>query len=271
MENRLHNLMIIIGPKGIGKKHYLKEYCKENNLEYISFGNKIDDVRDLIEYSKNIRKESLLVIEDGDNLSIQAQNCLLKTMENPQNCIHIAICTSNSKHLLGTTFSRSTFTYYIPYPSKSDLQLYAKNNFKLLEKGFETSYFDFILNISTTYGDLNFWFKKDIENFKAYDNLTNKFIKTYTNNGEVDLGFANSFAFKEDEDGYDPYMFVKLVVYKLYNYLLVEPNKRQLITNLIRICSSTISYLNTENNKRTFDLFIIKVKRECEKYATIKT
>lgn len=268
MEDRLHNLMIIIGPKGIGKKYYLREYCKQNGLDYISFGNKINDIRELINFTHNTSKECLVVIENGDNLSIQAQNCLLKTSENPPKGIHIAICTSNTKYLLETTFSRATFKYFVPFPSKTDLQLYAKEKLNLSSKGFDIGK---VVNACSTYGDLEFWSTKSQQVFDDYRRLSGAMVKYLLYEPKkLILGISKLFSFSEDEDGYDPLMFLKIFISDLmFNTISVgSRNARQLLKESIISCSSTISYLYDENKRAVFEMFILKLKNIGEKYGT---
>lgn len=126
-ENSLKNNMIshahlILGEDGIGKSIVAKKFAmdilgvKENKIyidivEYRtdkeSFG--VNYVREIIneankkpyEYEKKI-----IIIYNGEKLTIQAQNALLKTIEEPPNGVFIIITSSNSEAILDTIKSR---------------------------------------------------------------------------------------------------------------------------------------------------------------------
>ena len=84
------------------------------------------------------------------------------------------------------------------------------------------------------------------------------------------LGIAKLFSFSEDEDGYDPLMFLKIFISDLmFNTISVGGrNARHLLKESILSCSSTISYLYDENKRAVFEMFILKLKDIGEKYGT---
>ncbi|MBN2558234.1 MAG: hypothetical protein JXB33_05730 [Clostridia bacterium] len=51
------------------------------------------------------------VIVDGDNMTVQAQNCILKTLEEPPEYAHIIITASNSDNLIDTLKSRAVLLH----------------------------------------------------------------------------------------------------------------------------------------------------------------
>lgn len=81
-----------------------------NNLD-IKEGKKsiaVDDVRSLIKWC-NIKpsySDSKIVLINADGLSIESQNTLLKTIEEPPEYLQIILRTENSRRLLDTVISR---------------------------------------------------------------------------------------------------------------------------------------------------------------------
>ena len=130
----LHSYMFI-GPEGIGKKEIAKEFAKmilcqtkkdncsckscisfenDNNPDFSLIredGNyiKIGQIRQLIEkvYEKPIESDKkVYIIDNADKMNPEAQNALLKTLEEPPEYIVIILITSNADNLLNTVKSR---------------------------------------------------------------------------------------------------------------------------------------------------------------------
>ena len=130
----LHSYMFI-GQEGIGKKKIAKEFArtilcetKKNNCNCkscTSFKNgnnpdfyliseegnsiKIDQIRDLIEkaYEKPIASEKkVYIIDNSDKMTVEAQNSLLKTLEEPPDYMVLILITSNIDNILNTVKSR---------------------------------------------------------------------------------------------------------------------------------------------------------------------
>jgi len=136
--NRLGHAYIFSGPKGIGKKTVARIFANmilcENPLEssgcgkclscrlfaggnnpdfYIIDGNgasiSVDDIRDMqndIAVKPLYSRKKVYLIIDGENMTVQAQNCLLKTLEEPPEYGVIIITAVNCDTLLDTVCSR---------------------------------------------------------------------------------------------------------------------------------------------------------------------
>lgn len=136
-KNVLHSYLFI-GKEGIGKKQIAKDFAKKilcidnkdenckcksctcfvsNNHPDIQIINeesetiKIATIRDLIKsvYEKPILSEKkIFIINDADKMTKEAQNSLLKTLEEPPEYIVIILIASNADMLLTTIKSRCT-------------------------------------------------------------------------------------------------------------------------------------------------------------------
>ena len=109
----LSHAHLIVGPDGIGKsilarKFALKILNKEIDKDYIdiihyrakkaSFG--VDDVRGIIEEIMKRPYEGdkkVVIIHEGNKLTVQAQNALLKTIEEPPKGVYIILLTIKSR------------------------------------------------------------------------------------------------------------------------------------------------------------------------------
>lgn len=141
-QNILHSYLFY-GEEGIGKRLFAFEFAKmilcnsekhkacgacksciefdsNNNPDFFyldSEGNsiKIDQIRNI---QKNILEKPInslkkvYVINNADTMTKEAQNCLLKTLEEPQDFIVIILIASNENKLLATVRSRCTKIYF---------------------------------------------------------------------------------------------------------------------------------------------------------------
>lgn len=155
--NKIAHSYIFYGKQGIGKKAFAKAFAKKilclNKTEEcnsckscIQFEGenlpdfniitpdgksiKIDQIRNFLEkvYEKPIVSDrKVYIIDDADLMTKEAQNCLLKTLEEPPSFDTIILIVSNENKLLNTIKSRCIT---IPFSDLTyeDLNKYIKNN-----------------------------------------------------------------------------------------------------------------------------------------------
>ena len=134
--NTLSHSYLFVGQEGIGKKLFAKELAKMalclnnktendncsscvkfdsgNNPDFVLIepdGNsiKIAQIREMQEnvYTKSIvSRKKVFIINDSDKMTEEAQNSLLKTLEEPPEYIMIILITANENKLLNTIKSR---------------------------------------------------------------------------------------------------------------------------------------------------------------------
>lgn len=120
---------------------------------------KIDDIRAL--QDKVIEKpitsnKKVYVINNSGNMTVQAQNCLLKTLEEPPEFVSIILVTNNENSILTTIKSRCT-KFLFSEEKVSDLTEEEKNLYNALEKVFgnveDYASIDLLGQIEELYGD----------------------------------------------------------------------------------------------------------------------
>lgn len=136
---RIAHACVFTGPRGIGKRTVAAEYaglllCENNgadgicgtckacrlykngsnpDFKRISTANATISVDEIREMQKDISirplysKRKVYIIEDADKMTVQAQNCLLKTLEEPPEYVVIILTASNYEAMLGTIRSRA--------------------------------------------------------------------------------------------------------------------------------------------------------------------
>lgn len=133
-----HSYMFI-GNKGIGKKEFAKEFAKgilcldtnnrpcgkcksciefvnSNNPDYYEIGLekdensiKIDTIRQIqkrVQELPIVSNRKVYIIDDSEYMTKDAQNCLLKTLEEPPEFVTIILIVSNENMILNTIKSR---------------------------------------------------------------------------------------------------------------------------------------------------------------------
>lgn len=148
--NVLHSYLFI-GIEGIGKSLFAKEFASnvlgincdlENNPDFMIVnpeGNsiKIEQIRFLIQkiYEKPVSSSrKVYIINDSEKMTIEAQNSLLKTLEEPPSYATLILTTSNESRLLGTIISRCTKIYFSPIEENEILKYVIENNLKDVSK-----------------------------------------------------------------------------------------------------------------------------------------
>ena len=136
LNDNLSHAHLIVGPDGIGKSIVAKVFAmkilkRTEDKDYIdivnykpkkaSFG--VDEVREIIiEVNKKPFEgdKKVIIIHNGNKLTVQAQNALLKTIEEPPKGVYIIILSESLEMMLDTIKSRSQIYKLTPL-SKADM------------------------------------------------------------------------------------------------------------------------------------------------------
>lgn len=159
--NNISHSYLFLGIDGIGKKMIAKEFSKmimcldDSTKEYcnsckscIEFntnnnpdffyvepdGNsiKIDTIREMLKKVAEkpiISRKKIFMIDNADKMTVEAQNCLLKTLEEPPEYICIILISSNENSLLNTIKSRCTIINFNKISNK-EIKEYLENELK---------------------------------------------------------------------------------------------------------------------------------------------
>lgn len=148
-KNCLSHAHLIVGEDGIGKSVIAKLFAlkmlnKTKDKDYIdiikykpkkaSFG--VDDVRELIEEVNKKPYESdkkVIIIYEGNKLTIQAQNALLKTIEEPPAGVYIILLCETIETILETIKSRCQIYKLTPL-SQIEVRKYLLYKFKDMDE-----------------------------------------------------------------------------------------------------------------------------------------
>ena len=141
--NKTSHSYLFIGTEGIGKKLIAEEFAKmllavkdtENSPDFSIIepdGNsiKIEQIR---EFQKKVSEKPIIsnkkvyIINDSDKMTVEAQNCLLKTLEEPPEFVTIILIGTNENSFLSTIKSRCMILHFEKI-SDEQIQKYLQDN-----------------------------------------------------------------------------------------------------------------------------------------------
>lgn len=249
---------IFDGIEGIGKRLIAKEFAKmimcldekkycnkcksciefnsNNNPDFIFIepeGNniKIEQIRQM--QSKVIEKpiisnKKVYIINDAQKMTVEAQNCLLKTLEEPPEYITIILIVSNDNNLLSTIKSRCTIIHFDKIENK-ELKEYATN----------------IIGINNINENIINIFQGSIgkairlkDKLEVYGNIE-KIMKNMTSNDIVDIIACSEILYKSKDEIEEILEYINVILLSLskknIKYIkcieVVEDTKKRLKAN----------------------------------------
>ena len=242
--NQITHSYLMIGIQGIGKKLLAKEYAKVildsndiiNNPDFLCIepdGNsiKIEQIRNLqkeIQEKPIISNKKVYIIDDADLMTKEAQNCLLKTLEEPPKFAVIILIGSNENAFLPTIKSRCMILHFNRL-SDSEIKSYLQKQYN------ELSVTQSMLDIAG--GSIGRAINlKDIqEDYSKVEEIINNLDKKDL----IDIVQASEILYKSKEDINDILDYINIILLKMAkeNYLytncikIVENTKKRLAQN----------------------------------------
>lgn len=138
---------IFSGIKGVGKYTFAKDFAKcilEDSMmqDYYELGPdgksiKVAQIRELqnvINIKPTFSKKSVYIIDDADLMTIEAQNSLLKTLEEPPEYAVIILIVHNDRSILSTVKSRCVNIKFSKLSDKDIKKYFLKNDLNFEDK-----------------------------------------------------------------------------------------------------------------------------------------
>ena len=145
--NNFSHSYIFSGIKGIGKYTFAKDFAKcilEDSMmqDYYELGPdgksiKVAQIRELqnvINIKPTFSKKSVYIIDDADLMTIEAQNSLLKTLEEPPEYAVIILIVHNERSILSTVKSRCVNIKFSKLSDKDIKKYFLKNDLSFEDK-----------------------------------------------------------------------------------------------------------------------------------------
>ncbi|MDQ0149771.1 DNA polymerase III subunit delta' [Eubacterium multiforme] len=251
--NTLSHAHLIAGRDGIGKsiladifvsKILDKEVSKEH-VDAINYRNKkasigVSEVRDIIDEVNKRPYEGdkkVIIIYDAEKLTIQAQNALLKTIEEPPSGVYIFLLTTNLEFILDTIKSRCQIYKLTPLTNDEMISL-IKSKHELSEEELLS-----VLAYSEGIPGRAERFLKDPE-LQVLRNLIIDMIRDINKN-EIDVTIKYEKAFQDYKDEKEELLniistFIRdIILYKELNNkkLIINSDKSKEIEELMEMMS----------------------------------
>lgn len=283
--NAVSHSYLFVGEEGIGKKQIAREFAKmilclsqekencnqcdscikfisNNNPDFIEIsedGNsiKIAQIRELQEkiYQKPIvSSKKVLIIDNSEKMTEEAQNSLLKTLEEPPEYIVIILITSNENKLLNTIKSRCLKLSFVNIDSKEMLEYIDKN--QEIQKPSQS-----ILELCN--GSIGRLIKinDNIEEYNQIDVITKDMISGRIPN-VVKLINKYEVLYKSKEIIFDLLDYMIAIV---YSHIKKNADYRSKFINIIGIINNAKTKLNSNTNyDMCIDEMLFKIWEEID-------
>lgn len=277
--NKTSHSYIFCGTEGIGKKLIAKELAKKilclkekaNNcdckscIEFDSDNNpdfqliesldgkiKIEQIRQMqrkVAEKPIISNNKVYIIDNADTMTIEAQNCLLKTLEEPPEYITIILICTNEGNLLSTIKSRCTRMQFEPIKDE-EIKEYVKT--KLPDEQISEKLIELAQGSIGKAIKLNE--KKDI-----YENIENILVSMQCRD-LIDIVQMSEVIYKSKEEIKSILEYINVLLMKLSNqnikYIncvqIVEETKRRIKANSnYDMCIDYMIFSMWQNVERT--------------------
>ena len=256
--NQVSHSYMFIGEEGIGKKEIAKEFAKnilclgenkpcnqckscvefnsENHPDFQIIepeGNtlKIDTIR---EFQKKVvekpitSEKKVYIINDSDKMTPEAQNCLLKTLEEPPEFVIIILIGKNENFFLSTIKSRCLIMHFEQL-SNNELKEFLENRYQIKVKS--------DLMLESFQGSIGKALKMQ-EQYEMYESIE-EIIKKLQEKSIIDILKTLEIIYKSKEEIFDILEFINIIILNLaktsYKYAkcveIVENTKKRLKSN----------------------------------------
>ena len=242
--NQITHSYLMIGIQGIGKKLLAKEYAKVilssndiiNNPDFLCIepdGNsiKIEQIRNFqkeIQEKPIISNKKVYIIDDADLMTKEAQNCLLKTLEEPPEFAVIILIGSNENAFLPTIKSRCMILHFNRL-SDSEIKSYLQEQYN------ELNVTQSMLDIAGGSIGRAINLKDKQEQYSKVEEIINNLDKKDL----IDIIQSSEVLYKSKDDINDILDYINIILLKMAkeNYLytncikIVENTKKRLAQN----------------------------------------
>lgn len=193
--DKMPQFIVLVAPRGCGKRHLAKYISKEIGSLYVECDIKVDEVRQVIESAYTVQDKILYCFADADNMKAAAKNAMLKVVEEPPKNVYFVLTVQDDSSLLETIKSRGFVIHLSPY-TKEQLKSYC------LEK-----YFNFdeeVLEIATTPHEADLMISYGTEFIEYVNAVVDNIAEVQPANA---FKSADKLALKNEEDKYDLGLF----------------------------------------------------------------
>lgn len=240
---RFPRCSMFIGPEGSGRKTIAKYVADKLSAECVIAETKIDSVRQVIELAHKSHIKTVYVFPDVEKMSINAENALLKLLEEPPNNAYFIITAQSEFNALTTIRSRSVVFRFDNY-TVTEITDYCVLN------EFEDS--QLLVTICETPGEVQKAVNGNVRELYDYAKLVVDNIAEVSGANALKIG--SKIAFKDtDTDKFDLMLFLK--AFKA----ICAVDLTEIYANWVLITSKYMHELNIRgvNKSMLFDSWVL--------------
>src|SRR5699024_3940097 len=241
-DNKMPRVLIIEGDKGQGKRTITKYIAEYMDIDVYEPDNlKVDDIRKIVDDSQSLSRDRLYALYDADEMTTQAQNAILKFLEEPQENAYIIITVQEQNYLLDTIISRATMIRLEQYTHEQLKQAYDNEKLCLM--------FNNPGQIETAI---------HADNFEDLHGV----IKTFVDNAHI-LSAKNTFKVPKYFEGYDNMFIIDIMLYELYEKIRTGGDVQRYFKMIYQINNRKHLFHNKSINKANLmEMILIDVRKE---------
>lgn len=275
LSRKIPSSLLFIGNSGIGKKLIAREFAKmilceskepcckkcksciqfesNNNPDFIEIipdGNtiKIEQIREMQQKAYEtpiVSNRKVFIIDDADTATKEAQNALLKTLEEPAEFLNIILIGSNESSFLSTIKSRCVIYHFETIPNEQ-IEKILKEKFKIEQISKN------VLDAANGSIQKAILLSEKMELFDTIENTMNNIEHLNL----IDALKKFDIIYKSQDDKYEILDYLNILLFKK-----AKENKKYL--NCIQIVEETKKRLNANcNYNMTIDNMIMTIWEE---------
>lgn len=258
--HKIPNFMIIEGESGSGRKTMSTFIAKHFNADIVPIGNKVDDVREIIEDARQLTFPRIYLL-DSNGMRVGAKNTLLKITEEPPHNCHIILLVHTVNDALPTLVSRCKLLTMLPY-TKEEVEDYLVDVLGYKEKDALT-----YSKLTNSLGNLRTMHHQDLPLYyeKCTYFLDNIWNVSFGNSLNIVNWLRVKKADEEKEEKLDASLFVQCVLNMFHEDCLADYETftaNQLSQNSTFIKSTSTCSTKLQNPLQTKEVTIHEWLRE---------
>lgn len=237
MANNLPNTIIVVGPRGQGKRSVVKWLAKTIQAPvYEPADLKIDSIREINNDSRTISNPKVYLLADCEKMTPQAQNALLKLSEEPPEKAYIIMTVQDSGMLLPTILSRSIVLRMDGY-TQEEL------------KNFTTD--ETLISIAQNPGNIERLKNND------YETLLKHAEMVAANVGKISVANAFNILKKVDKEDYE--LFISMLIYT-YGQMVKAGVSCEKALRVIHSTKNLLSMHTSINKQNALEMMFVTLR-----------
>lgn len=199
--------LLIVGSEGSGRLSLAVKFAREIPAIPVIAGNSVEQVRLIIESAYTVTQPTVYIFKNADNMSLQAENALLKVTEEPPNNAYFIMTIKSLNNVLETIRSRADVMR---------MNLYSKAELSLLTED------SLILEYCETPAQVKYW--KENKGLEEYISFCKKVVENIdVVSGVNALKIGSYLKYKDTDTGYDPEFFLNTIQQLYMKKLYADP------------------------------------------------